>query len=134
MRRVDYEAFYHSDLDTWVKKQDKNLVIGITDWAQSVIGNITALHDLPENGKELIQNMLLCEIESDKTTSEILIPLGGKVIAINDALNHFPNLLNEDCYDRGWVLKISSSNISQLDQFMSAYQYEQAISSFFKKS
>ena len=133
MRKVDLTALYDNDLNNWARQIEDTFSIGLTDFGQKFIGEASAISELPKVGQVLDQGALYGVIESDKAASEIHIPIGGKVIAINEALLEAPHLINEDCYGAGWIVKLTAVNPKELESLQSAEMYSAAVGSFFNK-
>jgi len=121
MHPSDYK--YSKDHE-WVKMESDNLaVIGITDFAQDQLGDIVFVYT-PDDLSEVEQFKSFGEIESPKAVSELVAPLSGKVTEINAELQDKPEIVNEDPYGRGWMLKVEPTDTSELDNLMSAEEYE----------
>ena len=88
----------------WVKEEDGLFVIGITDFAQDALGSLVFVN-LPEEGDEFEEGDAVCDVESVKAVSDVLTPVTGKVVGINEALLDAPELLNEDPYG-AWIVKM----------------------------
>jgi len=116
---------YSSDHE-WVKVEGKQAIVGITDYAQSELGDIVYL-ELPDVGTEVVVEEELTEIESTKTTSPVLAPISGQIIEVNDELKEAPQLMNEDPYGKGWIVTLKIANPDDLDALMSAKEYEEFI-------
>ena len=99
-------------------------VIGITDHAQKELGDVVAV-ELPQVGTQLDANEELGTIESVKAVSDLFAPVSGEVVEINEALTDKPELVNTDTYGDGWLLKIRMSDPTELDDLMSAEEYEE---------
>ena len=110
----------------WVKMEDELAVIGITDHAQSQLGDIVFV-ELPKVGKEVAFMKMFGVIESVKAASDVFAPLSGKVVAINEALAKTPELVNQDCYGKGWLLKLKPSRPDELDQLLDDKAYSALI-------
>lgn len=110
----------------WVLKTNnpKNVLIGITDFAQSSLGDVTYV-DLPAVGSELKQNQVFGSIESVKSVSELFAPLSGKIIKRNETLLEDPAPVNTSPYENGWLLEIEISNESEFSKLLDASAYEQ---------
>ena len=110
----------------WVKVEGKHAVIGITDYAQSELGDIVYV-ELPEAGTEVAAEDEVTEIESTKTTSPVLAPISGKIVEVNDELKDSPQLINEDPYGKGWIAVMTIGNADDLDALMTSKEYEEFI-------
>ncbi len=93
----------------YVVKQGDEYVIGLTDYAIEQLGDIVFL-ELPENGAAFSKGETFSNIESVKAASEIYMPVGGTVLAVNEELVDAPEKLNEDCYENGWLIKIKTDS------------------------
>ena len=100
--------------------------IGITDYAQDQLGDIVFV-DLPPTGTNVVYMQKFGEIESVKAVSELFSPVSGEVTERNEGLTDNPQWVNDSPYDEGWMLKISLSNPAELDNLMSAEEYENFI-------
>jgi glycine cleavage system H protein len=107
----------------WVKKEDDVVVMGITDHAQQMLGDITFV-ELPEPDSDVKQGTQIAVVESSKAASDVFSPISGKVIEANQDLEESPEFVNDSCYDRGWLCKLSLSNPAELAGLMDAPQYE----------
>lgn len=110
----------------WVKVEGNEVRIGITDFAQSELGDIVFV-ELPEVGDEIEINQPFGSVESVKTVSELYAPISGKVVAINEDLDDSPELVNESPYEKAWMLVIEPSDTAQVDELMDADKYEAMI-------
>lgn len=115
----------------WVLMGDDGIAtVGITDYAQDALGDIVFV-ELPEAGDTLAKQESFGVVESVKTTSEVYMPIGGEIVAINEDLEGAPEIVNEAPFDGGWLIKINPSDVSELDALMdpaaySAYLDEEA--------
>lgn len=89
----------------WVNDKDDKVIIGITDFAQSQLGDIIFL-ELPDIGDKIIEGEPFGEVEAVKTVSELYAPVNGTVIEVNNNLEDSPDRVNQDCYGEGWIIKI----------------------------
>jgi glycine cleavage system H protein len=113
----------YTETHEWAKEMGKNIIrVGITDHAQAELGDIVYVN-LPEIGKEVNKGDEIVEVESVKAVEQILSPVSGKVIAVNEALEDDPALLNSDCYEEGWIFEIEMSDSSELDNLLDAKKY-----------
>ncbi len=104
-------------------KQDGNVVsVGINDYAQDQLGEIVFV-ELPEIGDTFDEGEEFGSVESVKAVSELYLPVGGEVVEINEALEDAPELVNESCYDQGWIVKIKPEDESQLGGLMDKAAY-----------
>jgi len=113
----------YSKTDEWVRVEGNEAVIGITDYAQDQLGDIVYV-ELPwENGQEIAHEGKFGDIESVKATSELMSPLSGEIISANEELKEQPELINDDPYDQGWMLRIKLSDPAQLDALLNVDEY-----------
>jgi glycine cleavage system H protein len=116
----------YSEEHEWVKVEGEKVRIGITDFAQSELGDIVFV-ELPEVGDELTADEPFGSVESVKTVSELYAPISGKVVEVNEDLNDSPEFVNESPYEKAWMVVIEPSDASEMDKLMTAEQYEEMI-------
>lgn len=114
----------YSEDHEWVKVDGDTVTIGITEFAQSELGDIVFV-ELPDEGDEIEKGEDFGSVESVKTVSELYAPVSGEVIEINEDLEDSPELVNESPYEEAWMLKIKLSDESQLDELMDAAAYDE---------
>jgi len=107
----------------WVRHEGNAVTIGISDYAQSELGDIVFV-ELPEPAAELSQSEEMGVVESVKAASDFYAPVSGKVVERNDALSDSPELINKDPYGDGWIVKIEISDEHELHGLLSAAEYE----------
>tara|TARA_Y100001970_G_C14140941_1_gene807058 strand:- start:400 stop:768 length:369 start_codon:yes stop_codon:yes gene_type:complete len=107
----------------WVKYNDDSAIIGVTDFAQSELGDVIFM-ELPKIGDIFNEGDSIGTIEAVKTVADIYTPIKGEIIDINDNLENNPELLNNDPYNKGWIIKISFSNKPKL---LSSKEYAEMI-------
>lgn len=110
----------------WVKVEGEKVRIGITDFAQSELGDIVFV-ELPEVGDEISLDQPFGSVESVKTVSELYAPVSGKVVEINEELNDSPEFVNESPYEKAWMITVELSDKSEVEKLMTAEQYEDMI-------
>jgi glycine cleavage system H protein len=110
----------------WVKVEGNKATIGITDFAQSELGDIVFV-ELPEVGDEIAVNEPFGSVESVKTVSELYAPVSGKVVEINENLDDSPEFVNEAPYEKAWMVVVELSDSSEVEKLMTAEQYEEMI-------
>jgi len=120
------ENLKYTDDHEWVSVKDDVAIIGITDFAQSELGDIIFV-EFPDTGMSINQKDSVGTLEAVKTVADIYSPVTGEVIEINDNLESSPELINEDPYEEGWILKIKISNKDELDGLLSNSDYEKMI-------
>ncbi len=125
MMNVPKELRYSQEHE-WARVEGNTVRIGITDFAQSELGDIVFV-ELPEIGAQLTANEPFGSVESVKTVSELYAPISGKVVAVNEELNDNPEYVNESPYDKAWMIVIEPSDLSEVDNLLTAEQYEQMI-------
>tara|TARA_B100000003_G_C10719112_1_gene286204 strand:+ start:180 stop:557 length:378 start_codon:yes stop_codon:yes gene_type:complete len=108
----------------WADFNDNQVIIGITDYAQSQLGDIIFL-ELPNIGEEIVAGDVFGEIEAVKTVSELFAPITGKIIEINESLDSNPELVNSSPYDDGWLIKVSPTKPEEKDELMNFLSYEE---------
>ena len=118
------EGLLYSESHEWVRVEGPNAFVGISDFAQEEMGDITYV-DLPD-----LDNVLKGEefgaLESVKAASDLFAPVSGKVVAVNEALDDTPELVNEDAFEN-WIIKVEMSDPSELDALMDAAAYKASI-------
>ena len=112
----------------WVRVEGDSATIGISDYAQQALGDITFV-ELPETGKQVDQFEDLAVIESVKAASDIYAPLSGKVLEVNPALEEAPETINRDCYGEGWICKLTGIVEAEMEKLLSSEAYEKLIAS-----
>ncbi len=107
----------------WASFDDAGVaIVGVTDYAQAALGDITFV-ELPSMGSEVEQFEQLASVESVKAASDIFAPLSGTIIEVNDDLGSNPELLNNSCYEMGWIAKIQLSSQDEIAKLMNAEEY-----------
>lgn len=115
------EGLLYSESHEWVKVEDGVAVIGVSDYAQAEMGDITYV-DLPSEGDEFAAGEEFGALESVKASSELYSPVSGTVEAVNEELEASPEKVNEDAY-AAWIIKVRMSDESELDALMDAAAY-----------
>jgi glycine cleavage system H protein len=116
---------YTSDHE-WILSVDTDLTIGITDYAQNSLGDVTFV-ELPRVGQVFAKGDVFGVVESVKAASDLYMPVDGEVIELNENLESIPELVNQDPYEKGWLIKIRPSTPGQLAELMSPEDYDKAI-------
>lgn len=106
----------------WIRIEGDEAVIGITEFAQSELGDIVFV-DINTVGQEVTREAVFGTVEAVKTVSDLFMPVTGTVLAVNDALADEPAAVNNDPYGAGWMVRIKISDASELDGLLSAEQY-----------
>jgi len=112
----------YTEHDEWVKRDGNVVTLGISDFAQSELGELV-FADLPEEGDELTAGETACEIESVKAVAEVYAPVSGTVVAVNEALEDAADTINSDPYGDGWLLKIEFADGAEFQPMMDAAAY-----------
>ncbi|WP_338471903.1 glycine cleavage system protein GcvH [Niallia sp. XMNu-256] len=120
------ELRYSKDHE-WIKVEGNKVRVGITDFAQSELGDIVFV-ELPEVDDEITADESFGSVESVKTVSELYAPISGKVVAVNENLDDDPQFVNESPYENGWIIEVEVTDTAQLEQLMTAEQYEEMVS------
>lgn len=114
----------YSEEHEWVKLEDGKVRIGITQFAQSELGDIVFV-ELPQVGDEVKTDDPFGSVESVKTVSELYAPVSGKVVEVNTDLEDNPEFVNESPYDKAWMIVVELSDASEIDNLMTAEQYDE---------
>ena len=112
----------YTDKHEWVRMDGEFAYIGITDYAQDQLGEVLFV-EMPEVGDELTQGEEYGVVESSKVASDLVAPISGEVVEINEKLDDEPEYINEDAYD-AWIVKVKLSDVDELDSLISAESYE----------
>jgi glycine cleavage system H protein len=116
----------YSEEHEWVKVEGEQVRVGITDFAQSELGDIVFV-ELPEVGDTVTANEPFGSVESVKTVSELYAPISGKVVAINEDLSDSPEFVNESPYEKAWMIVVEPTDAGEMDSLMTAEQYQEMI-------
>ena len=119
------ELKYSKDHE-WLRVEGGNAYIGITEFAQGELGDIVFV-DVDTEGEELEKEEVFGSIEAVKTVSDLFMPINGEVLSFNIKLEDDPELINTDPYGEGWVIKISISDLSELDELLDASAYQELV-------
>lgn len=110
----------------WIRVEGEVAYVGITDFAQSELGEIVYV-DINTEGDSLSEGDIFGSIEAVKTVSDLFMPASGTVIEINSALEDNPEMVNESPYDKGWIIKIELKNAAEINNLLSAADYKNLI-------
>ncbi len=110
----------------WIRVEGETAYVGITDYAQSQLGDIVFV-ECDTVGDEIAEGDVFGTIEAVKTVSDLYSPVSGEVLEFNEELEDAPELVNKDPYGKGWIIKISISDASELDGLLTAAEYEASI-------
>ena len=119
------EGLKYSESHEWVKVEGNIAVIGVSDFAQKEMGDITYV-DMPDVDDEVSAGEEFGALESVKAASDLISPVSGKVVEVNEALDDTPELVNEDAFEN-WIIKVEMSDASELDALMDAAAYKEHI-------
>lgn len=103
------------------------VLVGITDYAQDKIGDITYI-ELPEEGDDVEKGTSFAQVEHHKGVEEVYSPISGRVLEANEALKDSPEMVNQDCYEDGWLIRVEPSDLAELEDLMTAEEYEEYLS------
>lgn len=118
------EELRYTEEHEWIAVKSGDLVrVGITEYAQDQLGDVVFV-DLPEVGKRVSLGDVFGEVESTKSVSELFAPLGGEIIAVNDAVADSPELINSDPYGEGWLIDIQLDDPLDIDSLLDAEAYQ----------
>ena len=120
------ETLRYSEEHEWVLVADGVATIGITDHAQEELGDIVFV-ELPAIGAVLTKSATLGVVESVKAVSDVYAPVGGTVTTVNEKLTGNPEIINEDPYGEGWMVKVTLTDGSEIDRLMTAAQYREFV-------
>lgn len=110
----------------WVRVEDNIATIGITDFAQSELGDIVFV-EVETEGETIDKDEVFGSVEAVKTVSDLFMPVSGKIVEYNGELEATPEVVNEDPYGKGWMIKIEMSDSSEVEELMSAKEYEDLV-------
>lgn len=122
------DDYFYTKEHEWVSIEGTIATVGITEYAQSALGDITYV-ELPQVGSEVEQSEQFASVESVKAASDIFCPMSGRVIEVNTDLEEKPELINRSCYDKGWIAQIELSAPEERGNLMSAAEYEKFLES-----
>lgn len=120
------ENLKYSKDHEWIRTEGDIAYIGITDYAQRELGEIVYV-DISTLGEDVPQGSIFGSIEAVKTVSDLFLPASGEILEVNPELEEKPELINEQPYDGGWIVKISLKNASELDGLLSVADYKALI-------
>jgi len=120
------EGLLYTKDHEWARIDAGIATIGITDYAQQMLGELVFV-ELPAIGKEFAGYDELAVVESTKATSDIYSPVAGKVIEVNCKLESQPELINQDCYNAGWICKMQITDMKSIENLMDLKQYEEYV-------
>lgn len=110
----------------WIRLEGEEAYVGITDYAQDQLGDIVFV-DVTTEGETLEAGEVFGTIEVVKTVSDLFLPVGGEILEVNSELEEHPELVNQDPYGKGWLVRIRPTDVSEMDKLMDAEAYKQII-------
>jgi glycine cleavage system H protein len=123
--KIPAELKYTQDHE-WVRVEGDVAIIGITDFAQGELGDVVFV-EIETEGEHLGKGDTFGTVEAVKTVSDLFMPVGGQVVEINPALADEPELVNKDPYNAGWMIKVNMADTSELDELLSAADYQKMV-------
>ncbi|NLX81248.1 MAG: glycine cleavage system protein GcvH [Proteiniphilum sp.] len=120
------ENLKYSTDHEWIRVEGDEAYIGISDFAQSELGEIVFV-DIDSEGESVDAGEVFGSIEAVKTVSDLVMPISGEVLEVNEELEDAPELVNEDPYGKGWIIKIAIKDASELDNLLSSEAYKAEI-------
>lgn len=122
---IPEELKYTKDHE-WVKVDGDEALIGVTDFAQSELGDIVYV-EVETVGENLDKEEVFGTVEAVKTVSDLFLPISGEILVLNESLEDSPEKVNDDPYGEGWIIKIKLSNQSELSELLTAEAYKELI-------
>jgi glycine cleavage system H protein len=119
---VPQELSYSKEHE-WIRVEGGDCTVGVTDYAQDQLGDVVFV-ELPEVGEKFAINDAVASVESVKAVSDIYLPLSGEIVAVNESILDSPELINDDPYGEGWIMKLRMDDSSELDGLLSPLDYE----------
>ena len=120
--------YFYTKEHEWVDIDDTVAIVGITDYAQEALGDITYV-ELPAVDAEVEQFEHFASVESVKAASDIFSPVSGKVVEVNSELESNPGLINKNCFEKGWIAKVNISDPEEKSNLMTAAEYKSFLKS-----
>jgi len=117
------ENLKYSKDHEWIKVEGDTALVGITEFAQGELGEIVYV-DVTTEGETVAKDGVFGSVEAVKTVSDLLMPVSGEILEFNAELEDKPELINEDPYGKGWIIKVALSDASELDSLLSAADYK----------
>ena len=117
------DRYYSRDHEWIIYYNDGTAILGITDYAQEMLTDIVFV-DLPEVGRQVVPHATVAVVESVKSVSDIFSPVSGEVIEVNSVLEETPELINQDAFGEGWIVKMLLYNADELNMLLTAADYE----------
>jgi glycine cleavage system H protein len=118
------EGLKYAKTDEWIKVEGDEATIGISDFAQDQLSDVVYIEFMVDEGDSVSKGDEVATVESVKAAADVIFPVSGEVLAVNEDLADAPETLNSDPYDSGWLVKIKLDDPSELDVLMTAEEYE----------
>ena len=122
---IKSELKYTKDHE-WVKVEGDQAIIGITDYAQGELGDIVYV-EIEALGEDLKKEEIFGSVEAVKTVSDLFLPVSGKITDMNEELEDNPELINEDPYEKGWIIKMEIQNLAELEELLDSDSYKDLV-------
>jgi len=120
------DVLYHAEHD-WARVEGDSATFGITWYAQDALGELVFFQP-PEVGASVTKDQSYAEIESVKAVSDVIAPMSGEIVSVNEALSDRPEIVNEDPYGEGWLIRVKLSDPAEAESLMSASDYQATLS------
>jgi len=114
----------YAKTDEWVKVEGEQAIIGISDFAQDQLSDVVYVEIMVDEEDSVSKGDTLATVESVKAAADVIFPISGRILEINEDLADAPEVLNSDPYEKGWIVKIMLDDPSELDELMDADAYE----------
>jgi len=118
------DDFRYAPSHEWARVEDDQVTVGISDFAQQSLGDVVYV-ELPQVGDEVNAGAEACVVESVKAAADVYAPVSGTVVAVNEALEEAPEMVNQDPYGDGWFFKVEPTDLEEMDDLLDADGYEQ---------
>ncbi len=119
---MNHNKYLFTEDHEWIANNDDTATIGITDYAQSELGDIIFI-ELPQKGDYFKKGEVFGTIEAVKTVADLFMPVSGKIIDVNSGIENNPELINNDPFDKGWIVKISIENKTEVNTLLKIDDY-----------
>jgi glycine cleavage system H protein len=110
----------------WVRVEGETAIVGITDFAQGELGDVVFI-EIETEGETLEKGETFGTVEAVKTVSDLFMPVGGEIVEVNPALADEPELVNKDPYNKGWMIKVKITDVSEMGELLSAEDYRKML-------
>lgn len=114
----------YAKTDEWIAVDGKVATIGVSDYAQEQLSDIVFVEVTPSVGETVKKDSVFATLESVKAAADVVLPVSGKVVAVNEDLSNTPEVVNSDAYGKAWLMKVEMSNPAELDSLLDAKAYE----------